>query len=55
MLIEVKPEPPKQPFPILVTDDGMVIEVKLSQFSKHHAPKLVTDDGMVTEVRPVQP
>ena len=41
-------------YPKLVTDDGMVIEVKLLHSEKHSSPKLVTDDGMVIEVKLLQ-
>ena len=44
----------KQPSPKLVTDDGMVIEVKPVQSPKHLFPKLLTDDGMVIEVKLLQ-
>ena len=35
----------------LVTDEGMVIEVKLWQLEKQPPPKLVTDEGIVTEIK----
>ena len=37
--------------PMLVTDAGMVTEVRLLQPEKHPPGMLVTDAGMVTEVR----
>ena len=40
---------------MLVTDEGMVIEVKPVQSSKALYSMLVTDKGIVTEVKPVQP
>ena len=43
-------QPKKHLSPKLVTDEGIVMEVK-SQPAKQPVPKLVTDDGMVTEVR----
>ena len=44
----------KAEFPIEVTEDGMVMEVRLVQPLKAEFPMEVTDEGMVTEVRPVQ-
>ena len=40
---------------MLVTLDGMVIEVRPLQLWKVWSPMLVTLSGMVTEVRPEQP
>ena len=40
---------------MLVTEFGMVTEVKPVQPAKAAPPMLVTEFGMVTEVRPVQP
>ena len=54
MVTEVKLlQPEKQLFPILVTDDGMVTEIK-PEPPKQPSPKLVTDDGMVIEVKLLQ-
>ena len=36
---------------MVVTDDGMVMEVSPVQPQKAHPPMLVTDEGMVKEVR----
>ena len=36
---------------MLVTPDGMVIEVKLDAFRNAKSPMLVTVDGIVTEVK----
>ncbi len=43
MVMEVKPQPSKQLFPKLVTELGMVMEVKLQQPAKQPSPKLVTE------------
>ena len=40
---------------MLVTELGIVIEVKPEQPWKHLSPKLVTELGIVIEVKPVQP
>ena len=40
---------------MLVTELGMVMEVRPLQPSKAKSPMLVTELGMVTEVRPLQP
>ena len=40
--------------PMLVTDLGIVIDVRLLQFSKAPIPMLVTDSGIVTDVRLLQ-
>ena len=40
----------KHPLPILVTEEGMVIEVSDEQHMKQPIPKLVTDDGIETEM-----
>ena len=40
---------------MLVTQSGMVIEVREVQPQKAESPMLVTLSGMVTEVREVQP
>ena len=47
-------QPAKHPPPKLVTELGMVMEVKLSQSSKQQFPKLVTELGMVMEVKLLQ-
>ena len=44
----------KQTSPKLVTELGMVMEVKLMQLLKHPYPKLVTELGMVMEVKLMQ-
>ena len=54
MVMEVKLQPLKQPSPKLVTELGMVMEVKLLQTSKQFLPKLVTELGMVMEVKLLQ-
>ena len=48
-------QPPKQSSPTLVTELGMVMEVKLLQPAKQSHPKLVTKLGMVMEVKLLQP
>ena len=48
-------QPRKQKLPKLVTELGIVIEVKPVQKAKHSFPKLVTELGIVIEVKPVQP
>ena len=40
---------------MLVTEFGMVTEVKPVQPAKAYSPMLVTELPMVTEVKPVQP
>ena len=40
--------------PILVTEFGMVTDVKPLQPKKEASPILVTEFGMVTDVKPVQ-
>ena len=40
---------------MLVTELGIVIEVKPVQPEKQNGPKLVTELGIVIEVKPVQP
>ena len=45
----------KQYFPNEVTDEGIVMEVKLLQPRKHSLPNEVTDEGIVMEVKPQQP
>ena len=47
-------QPEKHLDPKLVTELGIVIEVKPVQYSKHQAPKLVTELGIVIEVKPAQ-
>ena len=47
-------QPEKQSFPKLVTELGILIEVKPVQPSKQPS-KLVTELGIVIEVKPVQP
>ena len=39
---------------MLVTELGIVIEVKPVQIEKQYLPKLVTELGIVIEVKPVQ-
>ena len=51
-VIPVHPE--KAQSPILVTELGIVTEVRPLQPSKADSPILVTELGIVTEVRPVQ-
>lgn len=46
---------PKQLYPRLVTDLGMVIEVREEHPWKLHSPMLVTVSGMVIEVSDEQP
>ena len=48
-------QPLKQSYPKLVTEFGMVMEVKLLQLEKQYSPKLVTELGMVMEVKLLQP
>ena len=48
-------QPEKQKPPKLVTELGIVTEVKPVQREKQDSPKLVTELGIVTEVKPVQP
>ena len=48
-------QPSKQPSPKLVTELGMVMEVKLLQSEKQSHPKVVTELGMVMEVKLLQP
>ena len=45
----------KAPSPILVTELGIVTEVRLVQPLKANSPILVTELGIVTEVRLEQP
>ena len=45
----------KAPTPILVTEFGMVMEVRFQQLVKAYFPMLVTELGIVIEVRPEQP
>ena len=45
----------KQFSPKLVTELGMVMEVKRMQPKKQPCPKLVTELGMVMEVKRLQP
>ncbi len=47
--------PAKQASPKLVTELGMVMEVKPLHNLKQPFPKLVTEFGMVMEVKPLQP
>ena len=47
-------QPLKHMYPKLVTELGIVTEVKPLQYSKHLSPKLVTELGIVIEVKPVQ-
>ena len=49
----VKPEQAeKAPFPMLVTELGILIEVKPVQPKKQLSPKLVTELGISMEVKP---
>ena len=41
--------------PILVTELGIVTEVRLLHLAKASSPILVTELGIVTEERPLQP
>ena len=41
--------------PTLVTELGMVMEIKSAQFLNADSPILVTVLGIVTEVKPLQP
>ena len=45
-------QPPKQKFPKLVTELGIVIEVKPMQSPKQEPPKLVTELGIVVFLQP---
>ena len=45
--------PEKAQSPILVTELGIVTEVRLLQLKKAQPPILVTELGIVTEVRPL--
>ena len=47
-------QPEKALSPILVTELGIVTEVRPLQFSKAPSPILVTELGIVTEVRLLQ-
>ena len=44
----------KQELPNEVTDEGIVMEVKLLQPRKQISPNEVTDEGIVMEVKPLQ-
>ena len=46
--------PSKQLYPKEVTDEEIVMEVKLLQPEKHDPPIEVTDEGIVIEVKPLQ-
>ena len=48
-------QPLKALLSILVTELGMVTEVRPLQLEKAEYPMLVTELPMVTEVRPLQP
>ena len=37
-------------YPKLVTEEGIVMDVKEEQFLKHLYPKLVTEEGIVMDV-----
>ena len=54
-MVERLLQPEKHPHPKLVTELGIVIEVKPVQPEKHPIPKLLTVLGIVIEVKPVQP
>ena len=45
-------QPEKQELPKLVTELGIVIEVKPAQPLKHQVPKLVTELGIVVFLQP---
>ena len=49
--IEVKPVCWKARVPMLVTESGIVIEVKLEHSRKAFWPMVVTESGMVIEVK----
>ena len=53
-MVERLLQPEKHPHPKLVTELGIVIEVKPVQPEKHPIPKLLTELGIVIEVKPVQ-
>ena len=42
----------KQPSPKLITEDGMLMDVREEQSLKQLFPKLVTDDGMIVFLHP---
>ena len=44
----------KHAYPRLVTEEGMVMEVRALQSEKHLSPRLVTEEGMSMEVRDEQ-
>ena len=44
----------KHPCPNEVTEEGIVMEVKLWQLEKQDFPNEVTDEGIVMEVKPLQ-
>ena len=48
-------QPENADLPMLVTELGMVTEVRFQQPENADLPMLVTELGMVTEVRPLQP
>jgi len=48
-------QPPSAAYPMLVTDLGIVTEVRLEHPSKAEYSILFTELGMVMEVRPEQP
>ena len=53
-MVERLLQPEKHPHPKLVTELGIVIEVKPVQPEKHRYSKLVTELGIVIEVKLVQ-
>lgn len=53
--MEVRLLPEKQPVPKLITELGIVMEVKLLQSEKQWSPTLVTELGMAMEVKLLQP
>ena len=55
IVTSVKVVPLKAELPMVVTELGMVTEVRPEQLLKAELPMLVTELGMVTEVRPEQP
>ena len=42
-------------FPILITEFGIVTDVRLLQLEKIPSPILVTEFGIETDVKPMQP
>ena len=46
---------PKKPSPIVVTEFGMVMDVKRVQPPQNQSPIVVTESGMMMDVKRVQP